>query len=51
MASATLTADFKIELHERIISTHFFTQELNSAKGECSVCNEFSESFGKVEFK
>lgn len=51
MASPTLTADFKIELHERIISTHFFIQAHDAVKGECSVCNDFIADFGKVDFK
>lgn len=42
ISSPSLNAELFIELHDRIVSNHFFTQNLNMVKGECVHCESLN---------
>ena len=49
MVSRSIAADTHIILHERIVSSHAFIQQVGSASGECASCAEFVSHFGEVK--
>lgn len=49
MVSCSVAADTRIMLHERIVSSHAFIQQVGSVSGNCATCVEFVSEFGEVK--
>lgn len=49
MVSPSVAADNRIMLHERIVSSHAFIQQVGSSSGECATCLKFVSQFNEVK--